>query len=372
MNFMPAYRGGMVVFMSQEENKSARINDVAISSRIRLARNLEDFPFSSRMTGEQGAAILEKVGSAVFNNTNMNLNGLTFVQINELNQVDRQVLVEKHLISPEFAEGDRQRAVIVSKDERISIMVNEEDHLRLQCIFPGMQITEAWKLCNEIDKQLEKTLDFAFDKGFGYLTCCPTNAGTGLRASVMLHLPILSMTGYIKGILETCGKLGVAVRGAFGENSEASGNMFQISNQVTLGQTEDEIITGIGNITSQIAEQERILREELYNQNPVRFEDRIFRSLGLLLNARIISAEESLKLLSDVRLGIIMGLMKGMKLDELNLLSQTIQPALLQKISGSELSPGFVSGANSSPMHPDERDQRRAELIRTKLKSIII
>jgi len=344
--------------MNQDEIRSAPEADVAISSRIRLARNLEAYPFSLRLTWEQGAQILEKVRDAVFNDTNTEAKDLLFMQIHELNPVDRQVLVEKHLISPEFAEGDRQRAAIISKDERISIMVNEEDHLRLQCIFSGMQITEAWKLCSKLDTQLEEKLDFAFDKLNGYLTCCPTNTGTGIRASVMLHLPILSMTGYIKGILETCSKLGVVVRGIYGENSEASGNMFQISNQVTLGQTEEEIIAGISNITSQIAEQERILRAELYKQNPIRFEDRIFRSLGLLSNARIISTEESLKLLSDVRLGIIMGLMKGMELEDLNLMLLMIQPAYLQKFAGGQFS-------------PDERDQKRAEFIRTKLKVII-
>jgi protein arginine kinase len=174
----------------------------------------------------------------------------------------------------------------------------------------------------------------------------------------MLHLPALSMTGYIKGILETCSKLGVAVRGIYGENSEAAANMFQISNQVTLGQTEEEIIAGVVNITSQIVEQERILRSELYKQNPVRFEDRIFRSLGILLNARIISTEESLKLLSDVRLGVITGLMSGLELEELNEMMDMVQPAYLQKLSGGQLS-------------PEERDYRRAEFIRKKLKDNI-
>jgi protein arginine kinase len=221
-----------------------------------------------------------------------------------------------------------------------------------------MQIEEAWKLCSGIESALDKKLGFAFDKSYGYLTCCPTNIGTGIRASVMLHLPALSMTGYIKGILETCGKVGVAVRGLYGENSEAEGNMFQISNQVTLGQTEEEIIAGISNITAQIAEQEKMLRMELYRQNPVRFEDKIFRSLGLLRNARLISSEESLKLISDVRLGLIMGLLQGMELEDLNELTLMIQPAYLQKIYGEQLK-------------PDERDQKRAELIRRKLNERI-
>lgn len=344
--------------MKQDGVKSVPEADVAISSRIRLARNLEAYPFTLRQTRAQGAEILEKVKDAVFNDSDAEMKDLSYMDIHAMNPVDRQVLVEKHLISPEFAEGDRNRAAIISKDERISIMVNEEDHLRMQCIFPGMQIDEAWKLCSKLDTQLEEKLDFAFDKSSGYLTCCPTNTGTGIRASVMLHLPILSMTGYIKGILETCSKLGVAVRGIYGENSEASGSMFQISNQATLGQTEEEIIAGISNITMQIAEQERILRAELYKQNPIRFEDRIFRSLGLLLNARLISIEESLKLLSDVRLGVIMGLMNGIRLDYLNEMLLMIQPAFLQKLTGGQLS-------------PEERDQKRAELVRKMLKDNI-
>lgn len=363
--------------MKQEANNSIPEADVAISSRIRLARNLEAYPFAARMTKSQSAEVLSMVREAIFSGKGdkagtADISGsdtraggnsaggssFSYIEINTLKPLDRQLLVEKHLISPEFAEGETNRAAIIRKDGKVSIMVNEEDHLRLQSIFPGMQIKEAWKLCSKLDTMLEKKLEFAFDKSFGYLTCCPTNTGTGIRASVMLHLPALSMTGYIKGILETCSKIGVAVRGAYGENSEASGNLFQISNQVTLGQTEEEIIAGIVNITSQISEQERMLRAELYKQNPLRFEDKIFRSLGLLLNARIISAEESLKLLSDVRLGVIMGLMAGMELDKLNETMIMIQPAYLQKLSGRQLK-------------PDERDQKRAEILRKRLKDSI-
>lgn len=344
--------------MNKKPLKPAPEGDIAISSRIRLARNLEAYPFTTRMTKAQSAEILGKVKNAVLDADDSGKQGFSFLELQSMNALDRQFLVEKHLISPEFAEGDINRAAIISRDGRISIMVNEEDHLRLQCIFPGMQTEEAWKLCSDLDSKLEQKLDYAFDKSFGYLTCCPTNTGTGIRASVMLHLPALSMTGYIKGILENCSKIGVAVRGAYGENSEATGNMFQISNQVTLGQTEEEIIAGIGSITSQISEQERLLRTELYKQNPLRFEDRIFRSFGILTNARIISSEESLKLLSDVRLGVIMGLIKGLELEELNEIMLMIQPAYLQKLSGGQLK-------------PDERDQRRAELVRMKLKDSV-
>ena len=340
--------------MSQNVVRPAPEPDVAISSRIRLARNLENCPFTPRMTREQSGMVLSKVKEAIFSRSE-EAQKFVFIDMNNSAPVDRQELVEKHLISPEFSEGDRSRAAIVSKDGITSIMVNEEDHLRLQCIFPGMQLEEAWKLCDSLDTMLGEQLDFAFDKGFGYLTCCPTNVGTGMRASVMLHLPALSMTGYIKNILEACSKLGVAVRGIYGENSEATGNMFQISNQVSLGQREEEIIAGITNIASQIIGQERTLRSELYKQNPVRFEDKIFRSLGILSNARLISTEESIKLLSDVRLGVITGLISGMELDELNKMIMMVQPAYMQKLSGGQLS-------------PDERDQKRAEFIRKKLK----
>jgi protein arginine kinase len=344
--------------MSNEDSRPAFGHEVAISSRVRLARNLEAYPFTTRMSRLQGAEILGKVRKALFDDAALSGHGFSCLEMQSLGPLDRQLLVEKHLISRELAEGNANRAVIISKDGSISIMVNEEDHLRLQCIFTGMQIEEAWKLCSGIESALDKKLGFAFDKSYGYLTCCPTNIGTGIRASVMLHLPALSMTGYIKGILETCGKVGVAVRGLYGENSEAEGNMFQISNQVTLGQTEEEIIAGISNITAQIAEQEKMLRMELYRQNPVRFEDKIFRSLGLLRNARLISSEESLKLISDVRLGLIMGLLQGMELEDLNELTLMIQPAYLQKIYGEQLK-------------PDERDQKRAELIRRKLNERI-
>ncbi len=341
--------------MKQNEANPIHDYDVAISSRVRLARNLEAYPFTTRMTRSQSAEILEKVRDALFNSGDTGAGEYTYLEMNTVKPLDRQLLVEKHLISPEFAEGEFSRAAIISKDEKVCIMVNEEDHLRLQCIFSGMQLDKAWKLCSNLDTRLDERLQFAFDKTSGYLTCCPTNIGTGMRASVMLHLPALSMTGYIKGILETCSKIGIAVRGAYGENSEASGCMFQISNQVTLGQTEEEIIASICNITSQISEQEKILRNELYKQNPLRFEDRVFRSLGLLQNARIISAEESLKLLSDIRLGAIMGLVQGFEIKKVNDLMIMIQPAYLQKLTGGQLK-------------PDDRDHRRAEMLRMRLK----
>lgn len=221
-------------------------------------------------------------------------------------------------------------------------------------MFSGMQLDNAWKLCDKVDTLFEEKLEFAFSKNYGYLTSCPTNLGTGMRASVMLHLPALVMTGYIGGILEACGKLGMAVRGLYGENSEASGNMFQISNQITLGLSEEEIISSITNAASQIIEQERNLRNEIYKQDTYRLEDRVYRSFGIFSNARIISTEECLKLLSDVRLGVVMGIIKNVDISLLNEIMLLIQPATLQKIEGK-------------PLSPEERDIKRAEIIRDKL-----
>ncbi len=340
----------------QQREKAIPEADVAISSRVRLARNLEAYPFPSKLSNPQREEILEKVKSAAFSISELGVKKLSYLEMKNLNQIDKHLLVEKHLISPEFTGNDMNRAVILSSDSQVSIMINEEDHIRLQCIHPGMQLSEAWELCSRIDTQMEKSLGYAFDKSVGYLTCCPTNTGTGMRASVMLHLPALSMTGYIRGVLETCSKLGVTVRGMYGENSEASGNMFQISNQITLGQTEDEIVAGVSNFTSQIAKQERMLRNEMYRQNPVKIEDRIFRAFGVLSNARTISSEESLKLLSDVRLGVVLGLIPGIDPVQINELMVLIQPAYLQKISKKQLT-------------VEQRDHKRAELLREKLVS---
>ncbi|WP_010245574.1 protein arginine kinase [Acetivibrio cellulolyticus] len=328
-------------------------SDVVMSSRVRLARNFKDIPFPFKMNREEGEKVIEKVKDAIFNSSTAT-SDFEFKDMQKMNPIDKQVLVEKHLISPNLAGGRTESAAIISSDEKISIMINEEDHLRIQCLFSGLQLDKAWELCNRIDSLLEENIDYSFSEKYGYLTCCPTNVGTGIRASAMLHLPALTMTGYIKGMLEICGKLGIAVRGIYGENSEASGNLFQISNQITLGQSEEEIINNIMNIGNQIINQERILRSELYKQNPFRFEDKIYRSLGTLSNARIISSEESFKLISDVRLGVDMGIIKDIEVSKLNEILLKIQPANLQMSFAKTLS-------------PDERDIRRAEMIREKL-----
>lgn len=329
-------------------------SDVILSSRIRLARNFNDYPFPMQMNKEDETKIVDQVRNAVSGMDGSTSKEFVYVDAPGLQTVEKQSLVEKHLISPDLAENTKRGGAFISRDERISIMVNEEDHLRIQCFLPGMQMNQAWKLCSKIDDLLEKKITYAFSENYGYLACCPTNIGTGLRASVMVHLPALAMTGYVGRVLEACGKLGIAVRGIYGENSETSGNMLQISNQVTLGLTEDEIISSLSGVAVQIMEQERTLRNELYKQNTYKLEDRIFRSLGVFSNARILSTEESLKLLSDVRLGVDMGIVKDINIETLNEIMLFIQPASLQKYLGRQLD-------------ASERDIKRAELIRSKL-----
>lgn len=323
-------------------------SDVVVSSRVRLARNLSQYPFPFKMDEKQQKEVIEKVVCAVKKD---NQRTYRVYDIKNMDLLTKVSLVEKHLISRDMAQAQNFRALIVSEEQNVSLMVNEEDHIRLQCILPGMQISEAWKLCDAVDTIIEKDVDYAFDKNLGYLTSCPTNLGTGIRASAMLHLPALTMTGYVGRIFEACSKLGVAVRGLYGENSEASGDMFQISNQVTLGQNEQEIVKSIENIATQIISQERMLREELFKQNKTRFEDKIMRSYGIIKNARIMSSEEAMKLLSDVRLGVHMGIIKDVKPEMLNEMIVAIQPASLQK-------------RYKTDMNPEQRDVIRAEVLR--------
>lgn len=327
-------------------------SDVVLSCRIRLARNFSEYPYPHRSDTDTLRKVMNRVVEAVMTgNSNMSQQ-FRFVDFTNLPAVDRQVLMEKHLVSKELAESKIACGAIISASENISIMINEEDHLRIQCLGAGLQLETLWGLADQLDNLLSESIPYAYDSKIGYLTACPTNIGTAIRASAMLHLPALVMTGYIKGLLESVTKLGVAVRGMYGENTEASGNIFQISNQVTLGRSESEIISGVRNLAEQIVTQERTLRRELLTQNGVRLEDRIHRSYGTLRSARILSSEEALKRLSDVRLGVNLGLLPGMDETRLNELMLDIQPGNIQQQAGRAL-------------RPDDRNTRRAELVRT-------
>ncbi|EMS71028.1 protein arginine kinase [Ruminiclostridium cellobioparum] len=329
--------------------------DVAVSSRVRLARNFADIPFSAKMTPKHQAALVKRMQSIISEYSNYGK--LMFADMTSMHPVDRVSLMERHLISPELAESKGNSGAFINENENVSIMVNEEDHIRIQAIFSGILLEKAYRVCDEIDSIIAEKADYAFDNKYGYLTSCPTNIGSGMRASVMLHLPALVMSGFMKSILESCTKLGVAVRGIYGENSEAVGDMFQVSNQITLGRKDDETIAAIDAICKQIIDREKALRYQLYKQNIYIFEDRIFRSYGLLGNARVLSTQECFKLLSDVRLGVSMGIIKDINILALNEMLVLSQPASLQKIAGKQL-------------NQEERDVKRAELIRMKIQKL--
>ena len=327
-------------------------SDVVISSRIRLARNLDKLPFphwANKKQSEQALNTIEESMSKVDY-----LKKTTVFKLADLDSVDKQFLVERHLMSLEHSQKADQKGVVIDDDEILSIMINEEDHIRMQVMQSGFNLFEAWNIINRIDDSLSKELSFAFLLDCGYLTACPTNAGTGMRGSVMLHLPALVMTRAIDRVLAAISKLSFTTRGLYGEGTQATGNFFQISNQVSLGHSEYEIIENINSLIRQIIEQENQAREAMSSKNRALLEDRINRSLGILKSARIISSQETIELLSMVRLGCDLGMAKDIDRRSINELFITTQPAHLQKIENKKLSSG-------------ERDLKRAELIRSKL-----
>ena len=323
--------------------------DVALSSRIRLARNLGDIPFPWYASSPDLAKVAGEVEKAVKSRGWRAGN-------RALQRLQRQILAEKHLISPQHAKEGENRLAIIAADESISVMVNEEDHLRIQTLLPGLQLTEAYELADNIDDLFETKLNYAFDERIGYITACPTNVGTGLRASIMVHLPALAIAGQAKTVLSTVSNLGIAVRGLYGEGTEASGNMFQLSNQVSLGRSEHELIDNLCAVTMQIIEQERATRKKLLYEMRMKLEDRVQRAYGILRHARLITSQEALRLLSDVKLGVEMRLISEVCGETLNELMVITQPAYLQKLAGEEL-------------NPTQRDIRRAELIRERLSA---
>ncbi|WAM34575.1 protein arginine kinase [Caldicellulosiruptor morganii] len=328
------------------------MDDVVVTSRIRLARNLSDVPFTIKMNDYDAGLVIDRVRDVISKNSQYRFD---FYEIRKLPFLKRQVLIEKHLISPALVSSKIKSAVAIDQNENISIMINEEDHLRIQVLYRGQNIQKAWEDANRIDDFLEEQLPYAYDETWGYLTSCPTNVGTGLRASFMLHLPALTLLGYMKEIIETITKLGIAVRGFYGEGSEVLGNLYQISNQITLGQPEEDIIANVVSITNQIIEQERQARLKLLNESSSFIADKVYRAYGILKYARNISSNEALKLISDVRMGISMGIIKETTIDKLDVLLNLIQPAILQDYFGKE-------------MTPEERDIKRAELIRKILE----
>lgn len=330
-------------------------SDIVLSSRIRLARNFEDYKFPTLFSHDEARMINLKMEEMVSQPGLNRFRKMELLKIDEIQPLQKRVLVEKHLISPNLAEESPYGAVLLTENEEVSIMINEEDHIRIQCLFPGLQLAEALDAANEVDDWLESHIRYAFDEKYGYLTSCPTNVGTGLRASVMMHLPGLILTQQINRIISAIQQLGLVVRGIYGEGSEALGNVFQISNQITLGKSEEDTVRDLEGVVSQLISQERSSREALRKTSNIQLEDRVFRSLGVLSNSRIIETKEAARCLSDVQLGIDMGYIHHLPKNILNELMIVTQPGFLQQYAGG-------------PLRPNERDIRRAALIRERLK----
>jgi protein arginine kinase len=319
----------------------------AISSRIRLARNLEEYVFPGWASKEEKRAVWEQA-TQIFKSMEV-----PFVRLGmeDTSDLDKEILFERHLISQDLALKEVGCGVFVSPDECLSVMVNEEDHIRIQSLQPGLNLVAAWKDADRIDDQIEAMLTYAFSPKLGYLTACPSNVGTGMRASVMLHLPGLVFMEEMDPVINGISKIGLAVRGMWGEGTEAAGNMFQVSNQITLGRREDEIIAHLEQIVCELIEHENNARLRLMNDRAPTVEDHVARAFGILSNARMITSAEALNLLSTLRLGLDLGLVDQFSQREIDMLFITMQPAHLQKV-------------NNQALEPDDRDVVRAEMLR--------
>jgi protein arginine kinase len=332
-------------------------SNIIISTRVRLARNLAEYAF----TNKANTAELDKVVQEAYLVTASNrlLGRSLFLDMQKLRKVERKFLVERRLISPLYAESKKPGMLVVSEDECLSIMVNEEDHLRIQSIQPGLNIEEAWRTISQLDDELGEQLDYAFTDQFGYLTACPTNTGTGMRVSLSVHLPALALMDEIESLIRQLAPLEITVRGFYGEGTEIVGNIFQISNQFTLGRTEDNIIKRMNEVAQQIISLEAEARERLVSEQRIRIEDKIFRAIGIIQYARIISSLEMINILSILRLGVDLKIIGGVDRSLLNELLVTLQPAHLQKMY-------------QDAYEGERRDLRRAQIVREKIAPLLL
>lgn len=330
-------------------------HQIVISSRVRLARNLQKHAFPGWAKKAERLQILEIIKPQVESLPEMSDAHSVYSQ--DLSALEKQVLVERHLISREHAAKGVGSAVVMNKKQSLSIMINEEDHLRLQALRSGLQLKAVFKAIDKVDTALEDRLDFAFHSKLGYLTACPTNVGTGMRASAMLHLPALVMGEQINQVIQAVNKIGLAVRGLYGEGTEALGNLFQISNQVTLGEKEDEIVARLHKVIEQIIEHEQNARANLLQKNSIKLLDQIGRAYGLLRHAHQMNSKEALNLLSFMKLGIDLSFFPETGRQAIDELFMETQPAHLQKGTQQKLA-------------AEERDALRADIIRAKLTSL--
>jgi len=327
-------------------------SDIVISTRIRLARNLSDVPFLPKARQPDQEQVVEAVRLALGESGYLEQG--RFVEDEGLADTQGQFLLERHLVSPDFVASKARRGFYVSQDETVSLMINEEDHLRFQVLASGLSFAEAFGAAAALDDKLEAQLKYAFSPAFGFLTACPSNVGTGMRASVLVHLPALVLTREIEKVLRGALHIGLAVRGLYGEGTETKGNFFQISNQKTVGQTEEEIIETIADISKQVVDYERKAREYLMEKLRVELEDKVFRSLAILKGARILSSDEAINLIATLRLGVALGIVNEINLAQVSRLLILVRPANLQMMLGET-------------MNAARRDERRAAFVRETL-----
>ncbi len=326
--------------------------DVVVSTRVRLARNLDDIPFSEFASEEQLRDLSSRLVAWCQNGRQGG--PLTYFDASELGCQGRQVLVERHLISPALADASRPRGVAVAGDETASVMVNEEDHFRIQAVGAGLNLGDTWEAARGLEADLADRFGFAFAQEWGFLTACPTNAGTGLRASVLAHLPGLALTQELEAAVRAVTQMGYAVRGLHGEGSAVQGNLYQVSNQVTLGRCDTDILEGLERVVGQLLDCETRAREALMDEVRVQVEDKVWRAWALVRHARLLTASEYLNLASAIRLGVAFGLLQKVEVGMLNELMVKTKPAHIQAITGRQL-------------EPPERDAVRAEMVRTAL-----
>ena len=329
--------------------KAGNCADVVCSTRVRLARNLKQFPFPARASAKQREEVEKRVRDALLSSNSILSREFSFLPLESASEEEAVSLVERHIVSPEFVSDRRGKALLVSADEGISIMINEEDHLRIQVLREGLSLKEAAETADRIDTLLSESLEFAYDPEFGYLTQCPTNLGTGMRASVMLHLPALTESGAMSRISSNLSKLGLTIRGTYGEGSKITGAMYQLSNQITLGLSETEAVENLQSITVQLMEEERRARSRM--SGDIAWQDKIGRAAGICKTARVLSSGEFMELLSYIRFGVSTGVLQGVSTEELNALMINVQPATLMAKAGKQLD-------------QNERDVLRAQMVR--------
>lgn len=328
-------------------------SDVVVSSRVRLARNVAGYPFLARATVAQRRDLLRTCRARILDSSLGSR--IRWLDLTEAHPLERQVLVERHLISRQHSQGNNARALALAEDESLAIMINEEDHVRLQVLRPGLQLEDAYQVANTIDDTLEARLHFAFSPKLGYLTACPTNVGTGIRVSVMLHLPALKVTGEVDKLRRACKDMHLAVRGFFGEGTEPIGDLFQVSNQTTLGRSERQILHDFQDvIIPQMIEYERRARAALADERNAVLDDRIYRAWGVLTHARLLSGEEAMALLSTLRMGVAMARIGSLTLRTINELILLTQPGHIQMLAGQA-----VEGP--------QRRELRAQIVRERL-----